>query len=241
MIAVVGACGGAGTSVLAAALARTQRRTSGATALVDLDVPGGGLDVLLGAETAPGARWGDLADARGTVDGTGLLAALPRWGAVPLVSGTRHEAERPADAVVLDVTTALLRGGHRVVLDLPGPAGWTPAGRSLLAAADAVVLVVPLTAPAVAGAFAVQAALAEAGADEVRLVVRPAPGRVDVRGIERALGRPVVATVGWDARLAAAVERGEGPRTGRRTPLGRAAAALLEPLGTGTAHRAVAA
>jgi secretion/DNA translocation related CpaE-like protein len=233
LLAVVGACGGAGASVLAAALARALRRRAGAAALVDLDVPGGGLDVLLGVEDEAGARWPDLADARGTVDGDGLVAALPRWGAVPLLSGSRHDvAERaPDDAVVLDVATALLRSGHRVVLDAARPSAWRASTRSLMSAADAVVLVVPLTAPAVAGAVATTAILERLGAGPVHVVPRrPAPGRIDAAGVERALDRPAVATLGWDGRLAAAIERGDGPRTGRRAPLGAAADRLVSAL-----------
>lgn len=233
LTAVVGACGGAGTSVLAAALARALRRRAGAAALVDLDVPGAGLDVLLGVEADPGARWPELADARGSLDADGLVAALPRWRAVPLLSGSREGAAHgvPEDAVVLDVATALLRAGHRVVLDLPRPSGWGEASRSLVAAADAVLLVVPLTAPAVAGALATLGVLDALGAGPVHLVPRrPAPGRVDTAGVERALGRRAAVTVGWDGRLAAAVERGDGPRSGRRSPLGVAAERLVEAL-----------
>src|SRR5918997_5847376 len=115
VVAVVGACGGAGTSTLAAAVAHGLRRSREPAALVDLDVPGPGLDVLLGVEDAPGARWPELAAARGDVDGRGLLAALPRWGSVPVLSGSRLRAERPDDAVLLDVCTALLRAGEAVV------------------------------------------------------------------------------------------------------------------------------
>ncbi|WP_407319273.1 pilus assembly protein FlpE [Isoptericola halotolerans] len=216
--------------MLAAAVARTLRRRAGATALVDLDVPGGGLDVLLGVEDQTGARWPDLVDARGTVDGDGLVGALPRWGAVPLLSGSRHDAaEQPLDdGVVLDVVTALLRSGHRAVLDVGRPAAWRSSTRSLVAAADAVVLVVPLTAPAVAGAVATTAVLERWGAGPVHLAARrPAPGRIDAAGLQRAVDRPAAATLGWDGRLAAALERGDGPRTGRRTPLGAAAERIV--------------
>ncbi|MEG3616183.1 pilus assembly protein FlpE [Isoptericola haloaureus] len=241
LIGVVGACGGAGTSVLAAAMARTLRRRVGATALVDLDVPGPGLDVLLGVDAAPGARWADLADARGTVDGGSLVAALPRWGAVPVLSGAHRDPAAPADAVVLDTTTALLRTGHRVVLDLPRPVGRTAAALSLAGAADVVVLVTPLRTAGAAGALATARQLADAGtARVVPVACRPAPGRVDERELGRLLGLAVAATVGWDPRLAAQVERGHGPRTGRRTPLGRAADRLVELLPQPSDHQGAA-
>jgi secretion/DNA translocation related CpaE-like protein len=232
LVAVVGACGGAGTSVLAAAMTRALRRRGKAATAVDLDTPGGGLDVLLGIETTPGARWGDLADARGAVDGADLLAVLPRWGAVPVLSGSRGHPVAPAPAVVLDVTTALLRAGECVVLDLPRPGGWGEACRALVSAADVVVLTVPLTVAGVAGAVAASDLLSAAGAREVRVAARgPAPGRVDAGGLAAALGRDVDVVVGWDARLAGAVERGEGPAATRRSPLARAAVDLAGLLG----------
>lgn len=231
VIAAVGACGGAGTSTLAAALTRALRRAGEPATLVDLAVPGAGLDVLLGVEHEPGARWPELADARGEVDGSGLLAALPRWGAVPVLSGSRLRPERPDDAVVLDVCSALLRAGESAVLDLPVPGAWSSAAASLVGAADVVLLVVPLTAPGAAGAVAAAGALRAAGAQDVRLVARrPSPGRVDVAALERALDLHAVTTVPWDRRLAGAVERGEGPAVGHRTPLGRCAAEAVSAL-----------
>lgn len=231
VVAVTGACGGAGTSTLAAALARWMRRTGEPATLVDLAVPGGGVDVLLGVEDEPGARWPDLAAARGEVDGAGLLAALPRWGSVPVLSASRLRPERPDDAVVLDVVSSVLRAGESVVLDLPAPGAWSSAATSLAGAADVVLLVVPLTAPGAAGAATVAGVLAGAGAGQARVVARrPSPGRVDAGALGRALGLPVVATVPWDRRLAGAVERGEGPAVGHRTPLGRCAAEVVAAL-----------
>jgi secretion/DNA translocation related CpaE-like protein len=231
VVAVVGACGGAGASTLAAAVAHRLRRDGERATLVDLDLPGPGVDVLLGIEEAAGARWPELAAARGDVDGTGVLAALPRWGTVPVLSGSRLAVDPPSDAVVVDVCTGLLRAGESVVLDLPRLGAWTPASRSLVAAADASLLVTPLTVRGAAGAVAVASALAASGARAVRVVARrPAPGRVDVLDLERALGRTVVATARWDSRVAAAVERGEGPPVGRRTALGRVAADVVGSL-----------
>jgi secretion/DNA translocation related CpaE-like protein len=227
LVAVVGACGGAGTSVVAATLARAWRRRGAGATLVDLDVPGAGIEVLLGTEDERGSRWTDLTDARGTVDGAALLGTLPRWGAVPVLSGSRHDPHPPADDVVLDTTTALLRAGERVVLDLPRPPAWTATTRSLLAAADDVVLVVPLTVSGAAGAVATTAALTGAGVDGPVVVARgPAPGRVDPTSLGRALGRPVDVVVGWDPGVAAAVEHGAGPAPRRRGRLHRAATGL---------------
>lgn len=229
VLAVVGACGGAGTSTVAAAVAHGLRRAGERAALVDVDAPGAGVEVLLGLEAEPGARWPELATARGDVDGRGLLAALPRWGAVPVLSVSRLAASPPPDEVVLDVCSALLRSGESAVLDLPRPAAWTAGVRALVSAADAVLLVVPLTMLGAAGAVSCARQLGRLRPEgpDPRLVLRgPAAGRVDDTDVERLTGLPVAARLRWDARTAGAIERGEGPPVGRRTALGRFAAGV---------------
>lgn len=236
VIGVVGACGGAGASVVAACVAHGLRRGGERATLVDLDAHAPGADLLLGSDGGRGARWPDLVEARGEVDGIGVVAALPRWGAVPVLSGTATGAP-PDDDVVLGVCQGLVRAGETLVLDLPRPGAWgtatlrggasSPVGggtavRALLAACGTVLLVVPLTLPATVGAQRVRDALRAAGVPDVRLVVRgPAPGAVDQDDVSAALGLPVAAAVDRDAGLARAIERGEGPAVSRRTTLGR--------------------
>lgn len=242
VIGVVGACGGAGASVVAACVAHGLLRRGERAMLVDLDAHAPGADLLLGADSARGARWPDLADARGDVEGTGVVAALPRWGAVPVLSGTASGSP-PDDDVVLDVCRGLVRAGETLVLDLPRPGAWGSASRrggepaveapgtdglavrTLLARCETTLLVVPLTLPAAVGAQRVRDALRAAGVADVRVVVRgPAPGSVDQDDVAAALGLPVVAAMGRDAGLARAIERGEGPAMSHRATLGRFAA-----------------
>lgn len=238
VIGVVGACGGAGASVVAACVAHGLRRSGERATLVDLDAHGPGTDLLLGSDAGRGARWPDLAEARGEVDGMGVVAALPRWGMVPVLSGTPSGAP-PDDQVVLDVCRGLVRAGETLVLDLPRPGGWGSATRyaagagpdldragqgvrQLLARCSVVLVVVPLTLPATVGAPRVRDALRAAGVTDVRAAVRgPAPGAVDEDDVSAALGVPVVAVMGRDAGLARAVERGDGPALSHRSTLGR--------------------
>jgi hypothetical protein len=218
------------------------RRSGERATLVDLDAHGPGTDLLLGADGGPGARWPDLVEARGEVEGAGVVAALPRWGAVPTLSGTAS-GPPPEDDVVLDVCRGLVLAGETLVLDLPRPGAWGsvtrrgpgPAAeapgsdglavRTLLARCETVLLVVPLTLPAAVGAQRVRDALREAGVSDVRAVTRgPAPGSVAEDDVAAALGLPVAAAMGRDAGLARAIERGDGPALSYRAPLGRFAA-----------------
>ena len=60
VLAVVGGRGGAGASVLAAAVAVRAAADGDPVLLVDCDPLGGGLDLVLGAEDAAGPRWPEL-------------------------------------------------------------------------------------------------------------------------------------------------------------------------------------
>ena len=106
---VVGGSGGVGASTFAAVLAWAARGT-----LVDLDPWGGGIDVLLGIETVPGARWSGVRVGGGRLDPALLSAGLPRWAGVPVLAADRSP---PADGLG-EVLAAVSELGC-VVLDLP--------------------------------------------------------------------------------------------------------------------------
>ena len=80
VVAVLGGRGGAGASVLAAALAVTGRRRELDTMLIDADPFGGGVDLVLGWETMQGLRWPDLVDASGLVSPPPVMSAFPGEG-----------------------------------------------------------------------------------------------------------------------------------------------------------------
>ncbi|WP_460757005.1 CpaE-like family protein [Myceligenerans cantabricum] len=226
MIAVTGASGGVGTTVVAAATALGMTRRGEPAVLVDLDQGAAGIEMLLGIEDVRGVRWPELSAARGEVDGAALAQALPAWRGVPVVSG-RRRSEPPSDDVTLDVCAGIVQSGHAVVLDLPRPSAWSGAVRALLRGCDAVVLVTPLTFPGAAGAELVRDQLVATGVRDVRVVVRgPAPGQVDPDALGTALGLPVDGVLLRDRTLPGAVERGEGPPAGRRNAVGRLATEL---------------
>ncbi|MBE1876942.1 pilus assembly protein FlpE [Myceligenerans pegani] len=221
VIAVTGAIGGVGTTVAAAAAALGLIGRGEPAALVDLDADAPGIELLLGIEDVRGARWPELSAARGDVDGETLVAALPSWRDVPVVSG-RRRAGPPSDDVVLDVCAGIVRSGRALVLDLPRPSSWTGAARALLGGCDTAVLVTPLTFPGAAGAELVRDQLVAAGVRDVRVVARgPAPGQVDPDALGAALGLPVDGMLERDRSVPAAIERGDG------LPAGRGAVARL--------------
>ena len=111
VIGVLGGSGGVGASTFAAVLAVT----AGPSVLVDLDVCGGGIDVVLGIESVPGARWSGLELAGGRREPAALAAGLPHAGPCAVLAA--DTAELDADAVHQVLSAAAAAGP--VVADLP--------------------------------------------------------------------------------------------------------------------------
>jgi cellulose biosynthesis protein BcsQ len=111
VLGVLGGSGGVGASSFAGVLAIAALPA----VLVDLDVVGGGLDVLLGVEDARGARWSGLRLGGGRLDPQALLDGLPRWRSVPILAA---DADEPAPEAALQVIDAAGRLAT-VIADLP--------------------------------------------------------------------------------------------------------------------------
>ena len=225
-IGVVGACGGVGTSVFAAALAAAAARAGARTVLVDGARDGGGLDVLLGIEDEPGLRWPDLHAARGEVVGEQLHALLPCWRGVSVLSADRTRPATLPDDVPRDVLGALTAACDVVVHDVPAD----QVGRWRGSCA-AWVVVARRDLASVAGAIALDGTIDREVAAGV--VVRgPAPGRLTAHDVAAASGLDLWGELRQTRSLAAALERGEGPRLSRGARgLGAVAATVLAEVG----------
>ena len=230
VLALLGGCGGAGTSVLAASVAVTAHRRGLPALLVDVDPLGGGADLVLGGEDAPGLRWAGLGDGGPRLSPAALWSALPVAAGVRVLAVDRSAAAPPATAAVTSVLAAARQVAELTVLDVPRGQEGSP--RAALLAADEVALVVPATLRAAAAAAATLAWAAVAG--EVHLVVRCGPGApLPPQQVARALGLPLVAVVRGEPGLARGLDRGEPPAQHGRSPLARAAGRLVDMTGAG--------
>ena len=228
VIAVIGGRGGAGASVFATALAHSATEAL----LVDLDPWSGGLDLLLGAETASGLRWPDLAVRGGRLAWSAVREALPRQGTISVLSATRRD--HGADPVELDpggvdaVVEAGRRGGTTVICDVPRRL--TGAADIALDAADLVIVLSPCDVRSCAAAAAIAPALTAINAN-VGLVVRgPSPGGLRAADVAEVAALPLLVAMRPEPLLAEKLERG-GLRLRPRSPLGRAAAQVLALVG----------
>ncbi|WP_431783902.1 septum site-determining protein Ssd [Streptomyces chumphonensis] len=234
-LGVVGGRGGAGASTLACALAVTAARGGVRAVLVDADPLGGGLDVLLGGETADGSRWPAFSRSRGRVGAVALEESLPMLHGVRVLShgrddsgGTEPGAPHP-EAVRSDALRSVLAAARRpggvVVVDLPRHSDDTTA--EALAQLDMGLLVVPAELRAVAASGRVAAQFATALTDLRALVLRTATSGLDGCEVARLLRLPLVGELSAENGLPLAVERGVPPGV-TPGPLARFCAAFWE-------------
>ncbi|HET6877602.1 MAG TPA: hypothetical protein VFH38_08750 [Jatrophihabitans sp.] len=181
VVGVLGGSGGVGASTFAAVLALT----AGPSVLVDLDVCGGGIDVVLGVESVPGARWSGLEVAGGRLEPATLAAGLPHAGSCAVLAA--DTAELDPDAVRQVLAAAAAAGA--VVVDLPRARCAERAAALLLCD-----LVVVLARADVGGLVAAHAVVAELPELAVGVVVRR--GRVQPTQAAELIGAPLLGELG---------------------------------------------
>ncbi|WP_339351207.1 hypothetical protein [Bifidobacterium indicum] len=89
------ASGGAGLTTLVAMVSKMLTRRSHVCVLADMDLAGGGMDVLLGIEGAPGLRLGQIRAPLGRMDSQALQEELPVWDGIPVLSNDPWNGRPP--------------------------------------------------------------------------------------------------------------------------------------------------
>ncbi|WP_041451370.1 septum site-determining protein Ssd [Hoyosella subflava] len=229
VIAVAGACGGAGATVLSAALtlasSAAQPRRS---LLVDTDSEGPGIDLILGLESAGGLRWPDLTNLTGRVSAEALWAALPAVDGIAVLAHSRDartgpQRKSPEAGVLRAVIESTRSAGALCVVDVAALP--SAEGELLCEIADLIVLVVPAQLRACASARVRSVHLRDR---RCGLVVRgPSPGGLTGRDVARAVGLDLITTMRAEAGLDARLERG-GLHLPRSSPLRSAAMQVME-------------
>lgn len=204
-IGVIGGRGGAGSSVLAAALGVVASQQGHRSLLIDADPLGPGIDVTLGQEADTGTRWSHL-----TRDATAAgLRRLPRIGDLELLTWDRQEITAVDQGLVTEVLDAANGTYDVAVVDLPRyPDEATAAA---LRRCSTVYLVVPAEVRAVFSASRT-AALLGAQCRNLQAVVRgPAPAGLRGADIADVLQLPLAATINTERGLSRLLEGGAAP------------------------------
>jgi secretion/DNA translocation related CpaE-like protein len=226
VVAVLGGCGGAGASVLAAGIGLTVSREGGSGLLVDCDPLGGGIDLLFGAELDAGLRWPELKVNAGRVSMSALHDALPERrhgdGRLSLVSCDRQGPGPSGDAVAA-VIEAGRRAGRTVVCDV---SRYLSGGAAVAVdRADLVVLVVPAELRACVAAKRVLQRF-HARARRTLLLARWPAGGLTPDDVASHVGLQLLASMPPERGLERDLERGVfWPRP--KGPLSTAAGAVL--------------
>lgn len=238
VLAVTGARGGLGASVLLLHLAWALGRAGRRVAMMDLD-PTGGLDLLCGQSVLTGLRWADLPAEESAFRPGHLVGALPVWHAMPVLTGDVRGGPLPCADAVLDA----MRAEHDVVLvDLPRGAPPPPGAGVLIltgldlrsaVAAESIASRLRGTAPAAAQATDAEAAVVQtadtAAGVPVWLVARQVGEDVVAEDLELITGCPVLGQVPTDRVLAKRLALGEDP-VRARSAIRRAASSLAREL-----------
>lgn len=230
VLAVLGARGGAGASVFAVAVGLTALKAGDNTLLIDCDPRGGGLDLVMGAETEAGYRWPDMQLSAGRVAASALHKSLPtrrRGNArLTLLSGAR-KGEGPAPDAVAAIVEAGRRAGEVVICDVPRQlesAAWSAIDR-----ADLAVIVTPAEIRAAITAKQLAQELTDRGATPQLVVRGPSPGGLRPDEIAASAGIPLLASMRPEPQLSQSLERGSfHPKS--NGPLTQAARATLTEL-----------
>lgn len=207
VIGVAGVVGGTGASTFAAALAK-RRAESATTVLIDADPSSGGIDLLLGIEDVPGARWPDVELRRGTVQAADVLKALPSTpDEVVVLSTARSNILDPFALSESDVSAAIdcFLSADRsvdVVVDLPHARVHPDIAERL----SHLVLVIPAEVRAVAAARARYMELQQLHVSIACVLRHRGWSGLDVAEVEEILGADITAEVGSIQRLAKSVE-----------------------------------
>jgi secretion/DNA translocation related CpaE-like protein len=232
VLAVVGGRGGAGSSVFAASVGLTVLRGGTSALLIDCDPLGGGLDLVLGAETENGLRWPDMHLHEGRVAASSLHSALPGRmngsARLTMLSGAREGMAPEPDAVIA-VLEAGRRAGETVICDLSRLVDG--GAQAAMERADLSIVVVPAEVRACVSAALVARRMIAGGAHPQLIVRGPAPGGLTAEEVAKATGIPLLTSMRPEPNLARLLENGEfHPRP--HGPLAKAARATLRALAT---------
>lgn len=207
VLAIGAVCGGAGASTLAVGLALAAQNADHRVLVIDADLAGGGLDLLVGAEAMPGVRWPELAHTSGRMSAETLLPALPHPHGLSLVSASRDRHAIPTAQAWQAILEFASHAFDVVVLDLGREELPATVYTSLKELNASLWWIVPTRIRAVAAASLCLERAQSLVANQ-ELIVRKVDRSMSQSDVGRALGKTVFAAIPEDPHVVAASEQG---------------------------------
>ena len=208
VITVMGACGGAGASTLAAGLARVAHRDGQQVLLVDLNGLSGGIDLVLGADEAAGGRWSDVLNSNGRMSAHMLRDALPTIEGITVLAPSRREYAAITLEAVTHVIDAGIRGFDVVVLDLP--CTMNAVNEYALSRADEAIVLTPAHVLPTCAAVVVSKYVEE-HARTMRFVVREVRDGLEPTVVAAAVAQPLAHAIAHRPRIVEAANAADPP------------------------------
>lgn len=208
IVSVMGCGGGAGASTFAVTMALAAAGRSLRVLLIDGDPLGGGLDLVLGMEEAPGIRWAELAESRGRLGAQSLQQAVPCVEGVSVLSWGRGGPTSLSMEAVTAVLDAGVRAFDLVVVDLARH--FDVSTELVLSRADATLVVVANRVRSVAAASRLLTQL-EGRCATPHLVLREDDKGLGEDAVTAALGMPIASRLPTQTALPAWADEGRLP------------------------------
>lgn len=233
VLAVSSACGGAGATSLALAMAAAAVDGGLETVLIDADPLGYGVDAIVGVANGGGLGWSDFYQAEGKVASGLFRQSLPVVDGVGILGWRGAQAHLPDSASLGAVTDAAREAVDVTIFDLgrwfylPTSQEQQVARTTLLARLDALTVVAPTESR---GAFGCERILQGglATALQPMLVTRgPSPAGLHPADLADGLQLRHIAHVDFDRVSAKMLDQGVNPGPPQRTKLARAARRVL--------------
>ena len=207
VLAIGGVCGGAGASTCAVGIAVAAQQAGHRVLLIDADLTGGGLDLLLGAEARPGVRWPELALTSGRMSADTLIPALPTPHGISLISASRDSQAHPTAQAWLSILECAVHTFDVVVIDL----GRTELDHDVLEFLKLINAPVWWIVPTRIRAIAAASTVIDRGSSiwaNQEIVVRKVDRSMNANDVGRALGKAARASIPEDSKVIAAAEQG---------------------------------
>lgn len=224
IVSVGSLTGGAGSTTVALAIARSAAMAGRSVTLIDLDFASIGLDIAAGCEKLPGLNWASIKDDAAEADGDAIIGALPEIANVRLLANG-NLGSHPSKTLQTRIISEISANCDLVIIDA-GRIRVPPTFPEVETAHNLYVTPNTIRACAIGREiFATQPDSSE------QIIVREVPGSgLNPVMVAQTLNRPLAAVVPTDPRICELSEQGLALSSSPLSKFNRPISALTQRL-----------